>query len=139
MSRLPRAVAVPERGFVKVAKPEAATRARLGANGRAEDWLCAWCLNHVASEKDRFRFNGQSEFSFTNPAGIVFHIVTFSRSPGCSQVGEPTLEHTWFCGHAWSYCICNRCRMHLGWAYSGPGSFVGLIGDRLVRAAVAFN
>ena len=51
----------------------------------------------------------------------------------------PTLEHTWFPGHAWSFCLCGRCRMHLGWYYAGPNHFAGLIRDRIVRAAVVMN
>lgn len=100
----------------------------------AGDWLCAWCLNPVANERDRFRINGGDEFSFRNPEGTQFEILTFSHAPGCRETGLPTLEHTWFAGHAWSYCLCRRCQQHLGWQYAGEHTFVGLIRARLVRA-----
>ena len=84
------------------------------ATGETEnDWLCAWCQNRVASDRDRFPYNGKGEFTFRNRAGIRFEIITFSRTFGCRQAGVPTLEHTWFPGYAWSYCQCDRCGQHL--------------------------
>jgi hypothetical protein len=128
-----------EPGAVEVAEPEIRTRSLPSQGDSTNDWLCAWCLNGVASEKDRFLYEGQSEFSFKNPEGILFHIVTFSRTIGCRQAGVPTSEHTWFPGHAWSYCMCDRCRMHLGWYYAGQSKFAGLIRDRIVRASAVMN
>lgn len=122
---------------VVIAEPEPRTLATQG--DAAGDWLCGWCLNRVASEKDRFCYNGSSEFAFKNPRGILFHIITFSQTIGCRQTGSPTSEHTWFAGYAWSYCVCDGCGMHLGWYYSGPGDFVGLIRDRIVRAVLVRN
>lgn len=110
-----------------------------GDGDSANDWLCAWCLSRVANEKDRHVWGEESEFRFRNPEGIWFHIITFSRVYGCREVGVPTLEHTWFPGHSWSYCVCGSCRMHLGWFYSGQGTFAGLIRDRIVRAATIVN
>jgi hypothetical protein len=107
-----------------------------GAEG---DWLCAWCLNRVANEKDRFKYDGKDVFTFSNPEGIRFEIITFSQTPGCRQAGVPTLEHTWFPGHAWSFCLCDRCGQHLGWYYAGQHDFAGLITARLVRAQCIRN
>src|SRR2546426_4678052 len=117
-------------GAVVNAEPELHTRVLSSQGSSAKDWLCAWCLERVANENDRFSCGGQSEFSFKNPAGVLFHIVTFTQTIGCRQAGVPTLEHTWFSGHAWSYCACGRCGIHLGWFYSGPSEFVGLIRNR---------
>lgn len=103
------------------------------------DWLCAWCLHRVADDKDRFKYDGQDEFSFTNPEGIRFEIITFTDTVGCRQTGLPTLEHTWFPGHAWSFCQCDSCGQHLGWYYSGPQHFVGLIKNRIVRGQFIRN
>jgi len=121
-------------GFV-----ETQGRAALATSNAASDWLCGWCLNHVAKEKDRFSYDGQDEFVFANPEGIRFEIITFSQTIGCSETGEPTLEHTWFPGHAWSFCVCDRCGQHLGWCYSGTHEFAGLIKDRIVRAVAIMN
>jgi hypothetical protein len=126
-------------GSVEVAEPEVQTRTQPSQGDPATDWLCAWCLNRVASEKDRFFHEGMSEFSFKNPEGIRFNIYLFSRTLGCRQTGVPTLEHTWFPGHAWSYCLCDRCGTHLGWCYTGPSEFAGLIRDRIVRAALVMS
>ncbi len=122
-----------------VAQPEVGTRTLPSAGDPARDWLCAFCLNCVANERDRFSFQGKDDFSFSNPEGLRFHIITFSDTRGCRQTGVPTLEYTWFPGHAWSYCQCARCGQHLGWYYTGQHQFVGLITDRIVRALFIRN
>jgi hypothetical protein len=96
-------------------------------------------MNPVASESDRFQYEGRDEFSFTNPEGIRFEIITFLRTLGCRQTGKPILEHTWFAGHAWSFCHCAACGQHLGWYYTGPQDFAGLIRERIVRALLVRN
>ena len=123
-----------EAGTVELAEPKIQTRTRPSEGDPANDWLCAWCLNRVASEKDRFLYDGKSEFSFRNPEGIRFEIVTFSRVTGCRLVGVPTSEATWFPNHAWCHCLCEQCGLQLGWQYTGPTEFVGLILGRIVRA-----
>ena len=139
MIRLTQAMSSGKPGVAEVAEAEIQTRAQPGRSDPADDWLCAWCLNRVASEKDRFFHNGRKEFSFRNPEGIRFNIFTFTRTLGCQPSGVPTLEHTWFPGYAWSGCLCDRCRTHLGWFYTGPTEFVGLIRDRIVRASLVMS
>jgi len=139
MAGLGNGMATEELGTVEIAEPAIELAPALSQGDPADRWLCAWCLNPVAQEADRFRYNNQSEFSFVNPQRIRFHILTFSRALGCQQAGTPTLDHTWFPGHAWSYCLCDRCRTHLGWHYAGPSTFVGLIRDRIVRASLVMN
>jgi hypothetical protein len=107
--------------------------------GPEGDWLCAWCLNRVANEKDRFSYNGKNEFGFSNPEGIHFEIITFSQTVGCRQHGPPTFDDTWFPDHAWSFCHCSECEQHLGWYYSGEHEFAGLIKPRIVRALYLRN
>jgi hypothetical protein len=113
------------------------TETRVGDTAR--DWLCAWCQNRVANEKARFHYNGKDEFTFRNPQGIRFEIITFSWTLGCQKEGVPTLESTWFPGYAWSYCQCDECGQPLGWCYSGTIEFAGLIIARIVRAVCARN
>ena len=122
-----------------LAQPSLASRTSPAVEDAAGDWLCAWCHNRVANERDRFSFNGQDEFNFVNPAGIRFDIITFSETCGCRQSGVPTLADTWFPGHAWSHCRCADCGQHLGWYYSGQYSFAGLIKSRIVRALYIRN
>jgi hypothetical protein len=122
-----------------VAEPDIETRTEPVPAGTAGDWLCAWCLNHVANERDRFKYGGKDEFNFTNPEGIRFEIITFLQTFGCRQTGTPTLEHTWFPGHAWSFCQCDGCGQHLGWFYTGQHDFAGLIIGRIVRAQCIRN
>ncbi|HWI57990.1 MAG TPA: cereblon family protein [Bacillota bacterium] len=122
-----------------IAEPEFEDLSAIETGDAQNDWLCFWCHNRVASEKDRFGFDGKDEFAFSNPEGIPFEIITFSQTLGCVQRGTPTLAHTWFPGHAWSYCQCDRCGLHLGWYYAGEHDFVGLIKNRLARALYLRN
>src|SRR5262245_8081286 len=80
---------------VEIAEAEVQARPHPSLGDPQSDWLCASCLNRVATEKDRFSYEGQSEFSFKNPDGIRFQILTFSRTTGCREAGVPTLDHTW--------------------------------------------
>jgi hypothetical protein len=139
MNGLVQALMGDEKGGVIIEEPELQTHTLTNESEDANGWLCAWCLNRVASERDRLCYKGESEFAFKNPNGILFHIVTFAQTVGCREAGVPTLEHTWFPGHAWSYCVCDRCGTHLGWYYAGPSAFAGLIRDRIVRASLALN
>ena len=68
--------------MIGVAEPAIESRVRPSTASAVGDWLCAWCLNKVANECDRFLYNGQDEFSFTNPDGIRFEIITFSQALG---------------------------------------------------------
>ena len=120
--------------MVGTVEPVVSDRVSESAQDVAGDWLCAWCLNRVANEKDRFQYDGKDEFAFTNPAGLRFEIITFAQTLGCRRSGKPTLEHTWFPGCAWSFCHCEQCHQHLGWCYTGEHDFVGLIKNRIVRA-----
>ena len=97
------------------------------------DWLCVFCHSRVAHDRDRFEFEGKDEFTFINPDGIRFEIITFSHADSCHETGVPTLEHTWFPGHRWSYCQCGECGLLLGWYYKGQHRFAGLIRARLIK------
>jgi hypothetical protein len=122
-----------------IVEPETQPDTATAPGDTASDWLCAWCHNRVASEKDRFPYNGKEEFTFRNPEGIRFNIITFSRTLGCRKEGVPTLDHTWFPGYARSYCQCAQCSQHLGWYYAGTIEFAGLIIARIVRAVGVRN
>ena len=106
---------------------------------KSDDWLCIVCNKKITSDKDRFEFNNQSEFQFTNPDRYYFNIITFCTADGCREMGEPTMEFTWFPGHSWSFAVCSRCSSHLGWKYRGEFSFYGLIKSRLIKGAALFN
>lgn len=128
-----------EPGVVELAEAAAERGAQPSQGDAAQDWLCVWCHQRVASERDPFHFSGQREFVFRNPEGYRFAILLFARTYGCRDVGAPTLEHTWFAGYAWSFCVCGQCGAHLGWYYSGASKFAGLIRNRIVRAVAVWN
>ena len=115
------------------------TKDKVKTELKADDWLCIVCNKKITSDKEKFEFNNQSEFQSINPGGYYYNILTFADADGCIEFGEPTMEFTWFEGHAWSYAVCSRCNNHLGWKYTGKYSFYGLIKSRLVKGATLFN
>lgn len=132
------AAAAAEPGLVVPAliEPELASRPETTIGGTETDWLCAFCHQRVASERDRFPFNGNDEFTFTNPQGLRFEIITFERTLACHESGAPTKADTWFPGYAWSFCHCDACGQQLGWYYTGLLRFAGLDKARIIRAFV---
>lgn len=78
----------------------------------------------------------RSSFRFTNPAGIRFFISCYQQAPGCSLVGRPTQDNSWFGGYYWQLALCTDCNEHLGWYYENrQRGFFGLIRDRLFEQA----
>lgn len=102
-----------------------------GDTAGARRYFCAFCKTRIASEADTIDMAGAHQHHVVNPAGAAFDIGCFRVAPGCRVDGEPTVEHTWFAGYAWSYALCANCRAHLGWCYEGNGRFFGLILARL--------
>jgi hypothetical protein len=111
--------------------PRSATTG-IGA-GTARIYWCVACRTLVTSEAERLEVAGAHEHSFVNPAGLRFVIGCFGAAAGCRVDGEPTLEHTWFAGHTWSYASCKNCQAHLGWYFAADRArFFGLILSRLL-------
>lgn len=97
---------------------------------------CAVCSHAVTSARARCEVGGAHEHTFMNPAGLVFRIGCFSEAPGCTAIGPPSTEWSWFAGAAWRVALCASCRTHLGWSFEGEGAgrFWGLVLDRLLAA-----
>ena len=103
--------------------------------------LCAVCGQYVSNGRARMEVGGGHRHTFFNPHGQVFELGVFSQAPGCTLIGPPTTEFTWFPGHAWTPAVCRGCLAHLGWLYEpagagafGGGVFWGLILAMLVEA-----
>ncbi|MBI3183244.1 MAG: hypothetical protein HYZ28_13990 [Myxococcales bacterium] len=99
--------------------------------GEERALVCVACAHPITHEGCRVEVGGSHRHTRLNPAGTLFHFGCFSRAEGCVVSGPPTLEHTWFPGHAWQYASCARCRAHVGWFFMGDRTFFGLILDRL--------
>jgi len=97
--------------------------------------FCAACKHLVTHQHERIAVQGGHEHRFTNPQGIAYRIGCFRRADGCSPIGQPTTEFTWFRGYAWLIALCANCHGHLGWRFqSSQDFFHGLIADRLTSA-----
>ncbi len=98
---------------------------------------CRNCRHRITTADHRKIMNGSHRHVFNNPAGVLFEIGLFDAAEGCAAVGRPTMEFTWFSGHAWRFALCGNCGIHLGWLYtgSGEGGFFGLILEMIVEDA----
>jgi len=103
------------------------------ARSAADRYLyCVHCRHRITHEDERIAVQGGSEHTFTNPHGLVFRIGCFQNAAGCTPIGMPTPEHTWFAGYTWRIALCEHCQTHLGWWFDRPTDrFCGLIVDRL--------
>ena len=72
----------------------------------------------MASEEDVFAASARGSVdTHVNPHGIWHEVVTVRRADGCVARGQPTTEHSWFPGWAWSFAHCASCGDHLGWRF----------------------
>lgn len=96
--------------------------------------ICKFCHHLITSLNNVIDINGSHTHICTNPAGKTYTIGCFSEARGCLNIGESTIEYTWFPGFIWNYAICSLCHNHLGWFYlSDKNSFYGLILDNLIE------
>ncbi|MGZ6125229.1 MAG: cereblon family protein [Myxococcales bacterium] len=89
---------------------------------------CAACGHALARERDRLPLDTST---FVNPEGVVHTIAAFRQAEGCAVAGDATTYWTWFPGHAWRYALCGKCGVHVGWAFTGPSTFLALLTARI--------
>ncbi len=100
--------------------------------GTGRKLRCRFCMQIITDESQQIIKLGRHEHIKTNPAGISFNFRCFQSAPGCSSLGGPTTEYSWFQGYSWSIAVCSGCGEHIGWRYRGDDSFFGLISTSLV-------
>ena len=92
--------------------------------------------------------DGGAHGSYVNPGGVVHDMVTVGpdvagQSTRCH--GDPSAEHSWFPGYAWTIATCGTCGVHVGWRFtpeedrSGEGADGGSRGERSSRRQNAFE
>jgi len=101
---------------------------------RESGFYCSVCLAFIASSAAKIEKQGAHQHICTNPAHQTFRIGCFRDAPGCTILGSPTGEHTWFPGYYWSIALCDQCKEHLGWKFAGgEDCFHGLILNKVVE------
>ncbi len=97
--------------------------------------ICVRCKNLVTRTDFITEISGNTVHTCTNPHGFTYTFRTFIAAPGCTQMGEPTTDHSWFPPFAWQLANCAGCREHLGWRFRRTAGemFYALIDERLVE------
>ena len=94
--------------------------------------VCAHCQSYITEVNAKRIVQGAHIHTFINPAKITYSIGCYDSAPGCSPLGLPTSEHTWFAGFRWCIALCGACEIHIGWRFSGASeTFYGLIISRI--------
>jgi hypothetical protein len=95
--------------------------------------LCRRCRAFITDAAQYAQFQGRHLHRCVNPAGVTYQFGCYYAAEGCVASGTPTGEHSWFSGYLWQVASCRKCGEHIGWAFSGPGRFFGLITDRVME------
>lgn len=102
------------------------------ANGDDKWLICVVCENRITQKSNKITINSSHKHSFTNPHGILYSICCFKSVAGCTTIGLPTTEFTWFAGYSWQVMICSRCKSHNGWRFEkGDNIFYALIEEMI--------
>ena len=96
--------------------------------------FCSNCFHFITNKETKIKKEGAHQHTCTNPAHLTFKIGCFKEAPGCTHVGIPTSEHSWFRGYRWCIALCHQCKKHLGWSFLGSSDqFYGLILNEIVE------
>lgn len=93
--------------------------------------MCGSCFAVVTSHDEAIAVSGDHAHRCVNPAGFLFDIRCFREAYGVVTTSAPETWFSWFKGHAWQTVVCQTCERHLGWRFTGPSTFYGLIGSAL--------
>jgi len=103
--------------------------------GQGDDRLfCAKCHATVTRQCFAIHRRGAHQHTVFNPAGHVFTVQCFIHAPGAGMLGWPSTQFSWFPGLAWRVALCVECGTHIGWEFSGPETFFGLIKPALTTS-----
>ncbi len=119
-------------------KAETKTRTKPSAKPEEEKLFCKNCGHWITSGPWRISVHSSHQHIFFNPAGVIYKIGCFREAPGTQIIGVPSNEFTWFHGHVWQVALCQECRTHLGWLFTGEkisNAFFGLILPKLTPKA----
>ena len=94
--------------------------------------LCIGCRGAITSKREAIEIAGAHCHTCTNPHGFTYTIGCFTQAPGTRAEGPKISADSWFLGYRWQLALCGGCQLHLGWRFSGPDAFYGLILNRLL-------
>ena len=120
-------------------QPDRSTKIKRNTKNQKEDYkekhiFCKFCEYKITTTAYQTEIQGSFKHTFLNPSGHLFEIGCFTRADGCTSLGIPSDEWTWFREFKWQVSLCGQCSNHLGWFYhSGEDrTFFGLILNTLI-------
>ncbi|KAJ9581657.1 hypothetical protein L9F63_023174, partial [Diploptera punctata] len=81
---------------------------------------CRVCETQIADPKETFSMSVEGpQGTYVNPGGFVHETLTVHRAKGLKCVNDqPSTEHSWFPGYAWTIAECRYCKRHMGWKFT---------------------
>ena len=116
----------------RFAKPIVDEKENATKSDKDKDLVCHICHHVITEDTERINIQGKNSHYRTNPAGFSYGFDCFQAAPGCTVVGTPSTEHTWFDGYRWQISVCQQCGEQLGWRFEGESQFFGLIHGRII-------
>ena len=116
----------------KAPPPKASKQDQESSSDADPALLCIGCRSVITSKQEAIEITGAHCHTCTNPHGFTYTLGCFAQAPGVSTGGPKISADTWFFGYRWQIAICAQCQLHLGWLFSGPDVFYGLILNRLL-------
>ncbi|VAH21344.1 unnamed protein product [Triticum turgidum subsp. durum] len=94
---------------------------------------CGYCKSEIAKHSDVVVMSSDGPLgTYVNNHGYVHATITVNNATGLALEGDPTEEHSWFPGYAWTIASCASCGSNIGWLFSTtkrhlyPKSFWGI-------------
>ncbi|XP_020187370.1 uncharacterized protein [Aegilops tauschii subsp. strangulata] len=94
---------------------------------------CGYCKSEIAKHSDVVVMSSDGPLgTYVNNHGYVHATITVNNAMGLALEGDPTEEHSWFPGYAWTIASCASCGSNIGWLFSTtkrhlhPKSFWGI-------------
>jgi len=86
---------------------------------------CIACHQTIANLTDVIAMSevGPSNV-FVNASGYVHDMMTVKKVWNVQLQGDPTVEHSWFPGYAWTLAHCSNCLEHVGWLYTSTDNLL---------------
>jgi len=108
-------------------------RAELSILEKCRVLVCRRCGLQLGQGADIFSMSKEGpQSAFVNPGGAVHETLTLYKAKNLRLHGQPSTDHSWFPGYAWTITECGRCGDHIGWKFTAtsrrlsPDKFYGI-------------
>ncbi|XP_044979326.1 protein cereblon-like isoform X1 [Hordeum vulgare subsp. vulgare] len=86
---------------------------------------CGYCKSEIAKHSDVVVMSSDGPLgTYVNNHGYVHATITVNNATGLDIEGDPTEEHSWFPGYAWTIASCSSCDSNIGWLFTATKRYL---------------